>query len=648
MTRIEFTLTLTADGEPASGFGTGLTDALLPRNAAGCVILPASHLKGIIRENLETLPDAILPTAAVDALFGTGGSGKTQAARFHLTDAAAPEEAVVFDITRTRLNANGIAEKSTLRSGEAIASGTEFRGSIAPHPRLKPPYIDLLKLGVLSLFEVGGGRSRGAGACWVKLDNEERTPGAILKELSQADFSGPPLIPLPRTEPPAPPSGQRIILKLEFRAAGPVCVPEIPVVANNMIRSGFSIPASAVQGAALHRINDVSPGLADHCFKDSNFRAWPLNPGDRGDCLSMRAPMTLRVSKSRLPGSEPHRFSDGDRPDDDIPMVSRDGVLICDTDSVRLWPARAMGRTISAHGVHNGDRGGGQKRNLFTVEALSPVVFTGLMSIPLEAWEILGPSLERDPFVRLGKARSVRGGGELTARPVALSDLPGIADGEQRQFVVQSPVSVPESLQGRELDHILDALAKEYELGDIERSQGAMEIRFGWSRATPLGRIPPAPVITPGSMICLTSPVKNLEDTLVRGIGAGRKKGFGAILPYPGLPRAVYEPEPERRHMPKADKNHAVEGFALCKTAKESGLSASQISRIRELTRIGRQPAQDYLDRQLKDRPDPIWRRWKPVFTQISTGITADPGHMVRVLKVCQDLLAAVKEETYK
>jgi len=192
-------------------------------------------------------------------------------------------------------------------------------------------------LALLSLFAVGGGRNRGLG--------------------------------------------------LVFEALNPVCVPESPIVKNNMISSGFSIPASAVQGAILHRINDISKKAATACFKSRNFRAWPLNPSNSVDALSVRVSFTHKISKLKNENTDNYHFEDAtveaydwDKVPSNSPLKAADGVLLTEGTSVKLWKPSDMARVITAHGVHNGDRvgiKGTQKRNLFTVESLAPTLFIG-------------------------------------------------------------------------------------------------------------------------------------------------------------------------------------------------------------------------------------------------------------------------------
>ncbi len=644
MNQLNFTITLTSDGEPASGFGTGLTDALLPRDKKGRIILPASHLKGIIRENLEKFPKNMFPRQAVSDLFGREGTGN---GKFYLNDAVAPEGTATISITRTEINKYGVAKETSLRTSEAVAKGTQFSGVMFPHADLDAPYIDLLKLGLLSLFAVGGNRSRGAGACFVTIDNEKRTPGEVLRDVVGKDFS------LPVSEPTVSSSSttseRRILLKLTFSADGPVCVPEIPVTAkNNVIRSGFTIPASAVQGAVLHRISDINKSVADKCFESGNFRAWPLVPSGHPDCFAIRAPVTFKEGRKKNGEEDDHYFMDEaiqtnvQQPADSFPKRV-EGVLILDQDYVKFWKANEMGRVISAHGVHNGDRGSNESpaRNLFTVEALSPTVFTGIMAIPESACDLLLQSLKDNPFARFGKAKSVRGGGQLKAEKIAFTEFPILNRGRYDVFIVQSPICVREDLGNESFQEVMAEMVKDAGFGEVEAAWGAMEVRFGWSRNTSAGRLPPQKIILPGSVFKLKSSVENLEEKLMSGIGSDRKYGFGGVLPHPGKTMELFAVKQSKREVKKPAKNFGRDGFQLWDKARKSGLSTSQISRIRELVIIEPKKAVEYIKRQREDRPLKIWERWRPVYDQLRDTIEKDPDHVIKVLKVCQDLLAA-------
>ncbi|MEA1966976.1 MAG: hypothetical protein U9N77_01970, partial [Thermodesulfobacteriota bacterium] len=115
------------------------------------------------------------------------------------------------------------------------------------------------------------------------------------------------------------------------------------------------------------------------------------------------------------------------------------------------------------------------------------------------------------------------------------------------------------------------------------------------------------------------------------------------VLPHPGIAERLFPEEPKPKVVPKARNNFGKEGFKLWQDAKTNHLSASQISRVRELTGLDADKAIEYLNRQKTDRPESIWDRWKGVIEQIEDGIQKDPAHMKKVLKVCQDLLVADK-----
>lgn len=657
MGQIHFTITLTSDAEPASGFGTELVDALLPRNVHGRVVLPATHLKGLMRENLEKLPGEILPLEAVDKLFGKEGD---RAALFHIDDAAAAENARIIDITRTRLNSYGIAEDGSLRTAEAVAAGTRFTGKIRTRPNLSPPYEEILKFGLLSIFSVGGGRNRGSGACYINFEGDSRTPGELIKSLATVDFGTTPSE-IAIRETPVSVVDNPVLLKLVFKADNPVCVPEIPIVKNNMISSGFSIPASAVQGAILHRINAISEPLATACFKSNHFRAWPLNPAGRADSLSLRVSFTHKVSKLKIEDTDNYHFEDEtikaydwDKVPSNSPLKASDGVLLVDGKSVKLWKSSDMARVITAHGVHNGDRmgtdGSNQKRNLFTVEAMAPELFTGIVSMPKSAADLFLKSLEDNSFMQLGKSRSVRGGGELSADIVDFSSLPLMKKYEPTVFIVQSPILVPHDFVHNPVEKIIARLVADAGFGTVLKSSGSITTQFGWnrtvkSRKNKNGFLGGQSVIVPGAVFKLNSPVENLEEKLIAGIGGGRENGFGAVLPHPGVAERLFPEAPEPKKMTKSAKNFALQGFKLWQQAKGSNLSASQVSRVRELAGLDGAKAIEYLERQKNERPKNILDQWATVMDEIKAGIEQDARHMENVLKVCQDLLVADKGE---
>ena len=638
MKEIGYQIILCSDAEPSSGFGTKLIDSLLPRNASGQVIIPATHIKGLIRENLEHLAGQFIDLQLINRLFGEEGGVEGALAHF---DTAVSRQEKTLSVSRTRLNQYGVAESGSLRTSEAMAVGTVIDGRVLLRDNIHENFSDLVRLGLLSLTMIGGQRNRGAGSCYINIDGEMRSPGDILIHLSeQNDWTV--SAPVDEVVTQSNDDDHVVAVKLVFDAENSVCVPENPV-SNNIINSGFSIPASAVQGMVLHRINDIAPSLATACFESDSFRVWPLNPTNEGENLSVRVSLTHKVSK--LPDEKGDLlFMDESWAPYDVakipanaPLKSSDGVLLMTQEGVMLWKSSTMAREITAHGVINGDRGKGQKRNLFVVESLAPMTFVGFVMLPEKAANLLMESVAKDPHVQLGKSRSVRGGGRLKAEVVELNSLP-LFNQESSTFIIQSPVLVGRDEVNLPVAEIISRLVRDAGLGEVEVSSGSVNIQFGWNRTVNQGFVGAAPAIAPGGVFKLKQPVTDLNRTLLNGLGQGKQRGFGAILPHPGIAQKLLQLEPHIKVMPR-QSNYAMDGYELSKKAKDNNLSVSQVSRVRVLLLHNPDAAIDYLHRQQNERPAAIWDRWKYVMDDIEKGIKTAAAYFSRVLKVCQDLL---------
>ena len=163
-------------------------------------------------------------------------------------------------------------------------------------------------------------------------------------------------------------------------------------------------------------------------------------------------------------------------------------MLLREHDSrVLLWKASEMPHTVSAHGVH-GDPGEENGRNLFTIDAMAPMVWQGLAVMPADAANHFVGSVEGDPLFVAGKKRSVAGAGTLSA--VILKDVPveWQTYTDNTVLVAQSPLLLPDApAVGAAAEAELVDLAKEW-----ARSQGLsaevrgawtnVGIRFGWNR----------------------------------------------------------------------------------------------------------------------------------------------------------------------
>jgi hypothetical protein len=657
-------LELLRDAEPGTGLGTEVLDGVVPRDDRGLPVIPASHLKGVLRNQLESIaswidlgavgPNRLLPV--LDALLGRGGEdgGDGQLGRFRTTDLRSASKAgdrATMEIRRTALGALGTALSGSLRTTEAVRAGMSFRGRVHLDAGLGDPLDLACRLGLMSIEAVGGSRTRGAGLCRIQVVGETRTPGALLQALELALARMPADPGHARVVPVGPrklTSRQTSWFRLAFVADDPVCCPETPTIGSNVIRSGPVIPASAVQGALLTLLNNVEPALASGAYADSSFRAWPLTPiaaaADSGDGTAsgfgVRVDLSHRMSKLVDDRSGGHLFFDSaiapyawsDAPAGSS-LKSSDGVLVRGADGhVGLWRAQDLPRILRAHGVHNGPDG---MRNLFTVEALAPLAYSGLLAIPAEAGKRLQELLLQGGAVCFGKARSVRGGGRLSLISLDAGGAPwswrlpaAQQQAEGRVFIVQSPLALPDEWQ---IDCAEEALARlvresgwgELQLGDPEGrgrhggSAATIGLRFGWNRHG-LGdvvgqhrRLRAKRVILPGSVVVLRRALSNIEQRLLEGLGAGREQGFGALLPHPGVAtvRLPRSPElPELRSEPWAEF-----GLRLWRDAGgDSGPSASQIGALAQRVARGGAAARGYLE-QLHMRPPRIWDVWKTV-----------------------------------
>jgi hypothetical protein len=690
MQTLSLTVTLLSDGEPGSGFGAELTNAWLPRDAQGRPCVPASHLKGLLRERLVALAELRQWAHVVGVLLGERGrdGNDGRLGRLWLSDLVA-HAARPLTITRTAVGKLGAASATSLRTSEALPAGTCLQGTLRLDAPAGDPLDELLRLGLMSIEALGAGRTRGAGRCRIEIAGETRGPGEVLRQVDAALRAWQPaprdvpvaLAAAPRTSEPAR------WYSLVFEADSPVCCPELPLVETNVLRTGLAIPASAVQGALLTRLDRDHPALATRCLLDPRFRAWPLLPSARpGEALRGGSPPTaVRVDlahrTSKLGGHEPAAFCDAavePQPWNDLvasgPMKASDGVLRRWRDGhVELWRAQDMPRVVSAHGVHDqvdarqaqlDDRG----RTLFTVEALAPLVFTGLVALPAEAAEPLLAALANDPHVSFGKARSVRGAGRLCLTPLpnpaAWLDwrLPDPAHG--RVFIAQSPLALPDDWEIGRAETAFERLAQqagwgrvrlsdELATGSVARTMATCGVRFGWNRHQ-LGtrasghaqRLRARRVILPGSVLVLEEPLDDLVQRLLVGLGDGREQGYGALLPHPGIAHASVCFEPELpRILSRDDAGRA--GHVLWKAAGEHGPTPSQIGAIEQhVARAGRQAIARL--QNLSQRPARVSQRWERVSRPLIEMVEADPGAARRALRVWQDLAIAQREERHR
>jgi len=458
------------------------------------------------------------------------------------------------------------------------------------------------------------------------------------------------------------------LLDLTFSAEQPVCCPESPVV-GNVIRTGFTIPASAVQGAILWRLNEQSSSLASQCLADSAFAAWPLNPcGDprQGPVAdeAVRVSLTHRAAKLVVGDWGVGDFSDdaiapydwtsrGDR----APLKASDGVLLRQQDgSIVLWKSSDMPRVASAHGVH-GDTGAASERDLYTLESMAPLVWRGILSVPTTVdgqsiSQLILDTFAADPIVSFGKRRTLLGAGKLEVVPLSSPKALRNRVKGPSILITQSPIDIGSPQPGIATEEALRTVVDKWAaaLGSIDRVWGYSATAFGWNRQPggPSTREAAIQVVLPGAVIRFSDSINDarMEVALVRGIGPGRDRGFGRAVTHPGVATSLRSPI--RSDLPRrtsADSVAIDRIFDLVKRCDLRSLPSS--SQLMALATQLKSPessakAREYLDRQMTDRGAVVTSAWKevgPIVHDIIGKLGTESA--VRAVKLLADLRAA-------
>lgn len=680
---IQFELELLSDGEPGTGRGNETINSFVTKDHDGNPVIRASHLKGLIRMNLVALSacrswSSDLANWCCGSENAEGPDGEGQ---FKLSDARMAAGGAMKTISRTALSALGTAHSGSLRTVECVSAGTIYKGTMR-FPRFNTPEIamDAVRLALLMIDSVGGGRTRGAGRCRVTVAGEGRKPGVILRKLDEALRSGDLLVQPNQAKPSqvAPTGGgdgNVVLLQLRFVAEDPICCPELPVVRNNVIVSGMGIPASAVLGAVISRLAEINPQLADESLFDRRTRFWPLLPCGvdtvTGTALGHPVRVSLSHRMSKLPDDAGnHDFKDPALEPFDwrevaqgSPLKGSDGVLIRDNENkVLLWRSGDMPRIVSAHAVIN------NRRNLFTVESQAPMVYEGWLCLPENAATALSERLHKNSYVCFGKARTVRGGGHLYVDEKTTEGL--FEQWCQNVFVLQSPAAIPDewNFYGdagdiQSAEQVLAKLLADSGWGEMMpqdrqasevsvTSQGRCAVRFGWNRhGVGVGvdhtrRLRARRVFLPGTVFQLKQRPQNLWELLQRGLGVerqgdidGRCQGFGAVLPHPGVARELFTRDPKPKAMQSDETGHLA--FEWFQQAKGANPTPSQISSLAARLK-GETPeaAISYLKGQL-ERPEKVFQRWKNISKSLTNEMRSNPRRAESALRAYADLVNA-------
>ena len=660
MTIYQFSIRLTSDAEPGTGLGGEVVNELIPRDHGGRAVLPASHIKGLMRAGLQEVAASLgWPQEVVASVFGQSDETRPGCgSAVRLTDAVAVATTAVRLVTRTAVEESGVARDATLRTTQSIPIGTRFEGEVESSVPEGSSQDLAWRMALLAISAIGGNRTRGSGACVAEIRGEKRTSGQLLRELAGRIARGDwrqapedqPASRLGETNAGRRLADRPVVLRLVFQARSPICCPEIPDK-TNVITTGFSIPASTIQGVLLNRIANRDAELASLLFDSPLFRAWPLHPcgapagQDRASLDELPTPIRVSLTHRAAKFSEPqglqerHFFDEALETEPyewtaaagGVPLKAADGVLLrWKNGRVRLWKAAAMPHVVSSHGVHSDPETQGG-RNLFTVDAMAPLIWKGLVVVPEDVAAILVAELERDPRVAIGKSRTVRGLGDLRA-----AVIDGIPDEwqirtEHTVLVVQSPLLLPDQASpGRTAEEELAVLAQEW----LERhglpapdkgTWASVGIRFGWNRHR-AGLQRACRVIQPGSVIAFS---RQLDESKLAaalrtdGLGLdGRERGFGAVSVHPGKAEGFYQAAPELRSIGSDAPGQLRDAVRLILEIRQSPAgrlpSPSQIRAVQQrLVKSDKEQTLKYLENQTK-RTSPIWFTWEPIHSQVA------------------------------
>lgn len=693
MKAIAYKLTLHSDAEPGTGLGGDIVNERIPRDTNGHPIIPASHIKGLLREYLESLETGLAARClgspgqnSQNALKNNNSGTESLFAFSDLTLSDQEKSDATGFVSRTAVDEKrGRAKSNSLRTTERISAGSVFNGVFYCHVDESSREFIAMQIALFALESVGGNRNRGSGRCTVTIDETKFSPQDLLEKFHSSSFSTEKTSEtseIKSSESSEDGLGKSVVVRLIFRATSPICCPEVPVGTGSN-RSGFAIPASAVQGMILTRLSKVcDEKFVTACYDSGNFRAWPLLPCGSADTPDEKLPIPTRVSlthkvakiivdESSLKAEEVEDKAfeeiDWQKIPTHSPLKASDGVLLRYSDRVELWKAGTMPHIVTAHGVHADPNTKGS-RNLYQEDAMAPLTWSGFVLMPEKVLDILKKTLETDQYVTLGRSRSIRGIGKLQ-----LTEIDQTAHWNRTQnnssviLIVQSPILLSDGACGAGttatdmLKSIATATWKEKTINDndVEIIGASTKIQFGWnrhetdsSRLTGIGhRLRASLVIQPGSIIRINKSLNQdtIKEIVQRGLGDGRERGFGAIAVHPGLAMKLFKlATPARKTKSSPEKETIKQTYNLWKSHRGNLPSPSQISALEHVVRkSGLQEGKNYLEDQLK-RTVRIWETWTSIQSDIKNILDTakDKLHAAAALRMLADLAIADKNQT--
>jgi hypothetical protein len=107
-----------------------------------------------------------------------------------------------------------------------------------------------------------------------------------------------------------------------------------------------------------------------------------------------------------------------------------------------------------------------------------------------------------------------------------------------------------------------------------------------------------------------------MEQAMIRGLGEGRERGYGALRLHLGIAKDVIKGEREIRKAQSKLKSVMLKAIEIRKRHKLP--SASQIGALLSLYRSSGEEAAFSFLRQQKDRGPRYWSSWQDIYTDLA------------------------------
>lgn len=574
MKRWTLTIEVLEDLHIGTGTGLGDIDSLQVRDRRGWPVLPASHIKGVLRQTAiewwRADPEAV-SQKQIDFLFGRTGRVQGQ---LQLSSAYLDAECATVVWGSTRIDpSTGTAQEQSLRFIEYIPAGVRFK-LLAQLPEDEAGSDELLRAILARSRQLGGGRNRGQGLVrWGLGESEESSK-----------------LPLP------PPESVPARLRLLLRDIDPICLARTGHP-GNLIETESFIRGRAVRGALTSSCLALGRPDWAQSFLDPMLSwgdALPLPECETVERLAevevFPTPLSVGTPKATAPngdlpwwavsGNAPSlgargeidqsTLKNGERPREKLKRPA-DGEFLFRSSSQAPWQ-RYRPQILQRLHTRVPDQGSGLEQSLFSTEEIAENTrfLTDILVTDRSQAETLCQALST---LSTGWLRFGRGGRPMIIEKALWTSLPATPEVKENNFtlLLESDLIVRDDLGNfqERLDASTLARLTGLDAGDLHCDVNFSEgiDVFGFNAATGLPRQAQR-AIKAGSVARISGPgAMPLRQALASRITLGEcpEEGFGRFR-IDGLPIPL-KPEPQRALTAIDQKTTRAE--ELCSEARE-------------------------------------------------------------------------------